>query len=181
MRLRWRPTLWWTAAVLATAIGTSNVLLSVAGLALPEAVPQSAHVGTVSVPARVAAVLLLHCALAHTVGLLFRRMRQVRSRPVVLAGAAASSLASSWTALFNTRSLLAPGFTFSTGSVVMTNPYLLVVAAYLACACISLGFIFLNGSESAGTNRVQPSRLASVHASALQGLSFVVVGIVTAA
>jgi hypothetical protein len=177
MRVRWRSALWWATAALAAAIATPNVFLSVAGFAFDVDLPWGACVTDIQVPTKVAAVLLLHCALAHTAGLLFQWISEVRSRAGAGVGTAALSVAAAWTALFNIRSLLAPGFTFSTGSVVMTNPYILVVSVYLACACISLGFIFLNGSVRAGRSRPQ----RSVYVSAVQGLCFIFVGIVAAA
>ena len=48
----------------------------------------------------------------------------------------------SWTTVFNMQLFLAPSFTFTTETVVMTNPCIAVVLTYAGCIVISLGSLF---------------------------------------
>ena len=92
---------------------------------------------------------------------------------------------SAWIAVFNVQVVLAPSFTFTVGSVVMTNAYLAVVLTYMGCAFISFGFIFLNMNLSStnGNHRTRRERKAGVItyatvASGMHALCFFLLGAV---
>jgi hypothetical protein len=115
----------------------------------------------------------------HVVG----RRSRTGSWAAALPSVALLSLVSAWTALFNIQVLLAPSFTFTVGTVVMTNSYIAVIATYTACAFLSFGFIFLNVTLAqaeetrSGAGRGRRAEAFSVYVSEVHSLFFLVLGV----
>jgi hypothetical protein len=183
MTRSWRSVLGQIATGAAFAVGAANVVLSL--VALVRRVPFLQAVATSDLPVsiEILGVLGLHCVLAHAVGHVVGRVSRTASWPAALPSVALLSLVSAWTALFNIQVLLAPSFTFTVGTVVMTNSYIAVIATYTACAFLSFGFIFLNvtlaqaeGARS-GAGQRRGAEAFSVYVSGVHSLFFLVLGV----
>lgn len=183
MNRPWYSALRQTATGAACAVGAANVVVSL--FALFRSVPFLESIATSDWPisVEILGVLGLHCALAHAVGYVVGRVSRTASWGAALPPVALLSLISAWTALFNIQVLLAPSFTFTVGTVVMTNSYIAVIATYTACAFLSFGFIFLNvmlaQAEEArsGAGRRPRAEAFSVYVSGVHSLFFIVLGV----
>jgi hypothetical protein len=167
----------------ACAVGAANVVVAL--FALFRSVPFLESIATSDWPisAEILGVLGLHCGLAHAVGHVVGRRSRTGSWAAALPSVALLSLVSAWTALFNIQVLLAPSFTFTVGTVVMTNSYIAVIATYTACAFLSFGFIFLNVTLAqaeetrSGAGRGRRAEAFSVYVSEVHSLFFLVLGV----
>ena len=179
----WRSSLGQIATGAACAVGVANVILSLVALARRVPFLQAVATSDLPISVEILGVLGLHCALAHAVGHVVGRVSRTASWGAALPPVALLSLISAWTALFNIQVLLAPSFTFTVGTVVMTNSYIAVIATYTACAFLSFGFIFLNvmlaQAEDArsGAGRRPRAEAFSVYVSGMHSLFFIALGV----
>lgn len=166
---------------IAGVVAGTNVVLSAILRLEGDLLPLAVAGGTLSVSTKILGILVLQCALAHAIGLLFGRMTRARSLTTALPAVVGLSLVAPWVAVANIHLLLAPSFTFVAGSVVMTNPYIAVIVVYLACALVSLGFIFANVKRHAENEALPLSaERFAILASGVQSLVFVLLGVLAA-
>jgi hypothetical protein len=173
-----RSTLWQIATGVAVAVGGMNLLASALSFWGHRPIRQAFERDTISVPLEIVGVLLLQCATAHAVGALLARGSKTESLAAALPSMAILGLASSWIAVFNIQTLLAPSFIFAIGSVAMVRPPVLVVLVYLACACISFGFTFLDvkNVREDDASGVRAERFSEV-ACGIQAVFFIALGV----
>ena len=183
MTRSWPSVLGQIATGVACAVGAANVVLSLFALARRVPFLQTVATSDLPISVEILGVLGLHCALAHAVGHVVGRVSKTASWAAALPSVGLLSLVSAWTALSNIQVLLAPSFTFTVGTVVMTNSYIAVIATYTACAFLSFGFIFLNVALAqaedarAGAGRGPRAEAFSVYVSGMHSLFFIVLGV----